>query len=163
MRGSSKFKSIVGSEKCSVLDWILLLILLLLIVVIYVLSILYVKKEIAVKKKFGYLMKHEMNYTLTQIAILSLVIFIVGIISIIVGLGGGIILFPMFVYLGVQPIVVSFSILFMVFLSKITTVILNSLEGLLIPDLSIFMVFWMSVLVIISLTFFSKLLKKSGR
>lgn len=108
-------------------------------------------------------MKHEMNYTLTQIAILSLVIFIVGIISIIVGLGGGIILFPMFVYLGVQPIVVSFSILFMVFLSKITTVILNSLEGLLIPDLSIFMVFWMSVLVIISLTFFSKLLKKSGR
>ena len=85
---------------------------------------------------------------------LSSIIFIVGIISIIVGLGGGIILFPMFVSLGVQPMVVSFSILFMVFLSKITTVILNSLEGLLIPDLSIFMVFWMSVFVVISLVYF---------
>lgn len=41
-----------------------------------------------------------MNYSIKQILFLSLFVFIVGIISIIVGLGGGIILFPMFVGLG---------------------------------------------------------------
>lgn len=96
-----------------------------------------------------------MNFSFLKILWLSLVIFIVGIISIVCGLGGGVILFPILTGLGMAPMVVSHSVLFMVFMSKIVTVLMNILEGSVVVDYAIFLGAFMTLMSILAVTEFN--------
>ena len=145
LRGSREFESIVGMEFCGGIFWLTLILMIIFILAIAVYSTRLVHKEIAIKAANNHLMPHELNYDFKTTLRLNIVLFVFGVISNILGLGGALFIYPLFTGLGMQPVVVSYTALFMIFQSKLVAVVLNYLGGLIIADLAIYFVVIMSV------------------
>ena len=163
LRGNSQFDSIAGIEFCGRDYWILLALLCVLILIIGIFSTIHVNKEISIKKKYNHLMEHEMDYSLGKIILFNIGLFVVGVFCNIMGLGGSIIIFPLFTGLGMQPLIISFTSLFMAMLSKIAAVLLNMLSGLVIYDLALLLTIIMTICSSIMIIFVNKLLKRYKR
>ena len=54
MRGQGKEPSIIGSTRCTSIDWTLLIILLVASIIMTILAVIVQRKEYAYKKKIGY-------------------------------------------------------------------------------------------------------------
>jgi len=145
LRGSKELKSIIGIEFCGSMFWFTLVVMVGAVICIGYYSTNLVMREIRIKKENNYLMPHEMIYDKKNIIFLNTFMFFFGIIANILGLGGGMFIYPMFTTLGMQPLIVSSTSLFMILLSKIFAVILNYISNLVIPGLSIYFAILMTL------------------
>ena len=128
----------------------------LIIILIQIISIRVVLYEQKIKLKYQYHYSHEMKFTKKLTLLLIVFGFIVGFLANILGLGGGFVMFPMFVLIGVSPLVSSACTMFLILLSKIVASIFAFLSGYLLYDYTFITV----ILVMLSVIFFVKVMDK---
>ena len=163
IKGGKGFDSLVGIAYCSSLYWLITVVMGACCLVLAYYSTLYVLEETRVKKKFNCLLPHEMDYTTAQTIYLNSLMLVVGVVSYMLGLSGGVVTYPVFTTMGMQPLVVSSSSLFMVMLNKVGAVILNVLSNLVIADLAIYMSIILGVSSVFMVSKINVLLKKYKR
>lgn len=163
IKGTNGFPSLIGIRYCSILYWIVVGLMGGSCLLLAYFSTIHVLEEIRIKKKFGHLLPHEMNYNFTQAIYINCIIMGIGILSNMLGLSGGVVTYPLFTAMGVQPLVVSFSSLFMVLLNKVAAVMLNLLSGLIIKDLAIYFIIIMGLSSVFMISKLNAILKKYKR
>lgn len=136
LKGNSSLKSIIGLSTCHWGQWVMLGVVILLMAAIQILSIKIVLNEQRTKQEHNYLADHEMVFTKGKIMIMILFGLIVGFLANILGLGGGFVIFPFFVLLGVSPLVSSACTMYLILLSKTVAAILAFSSGFLLYDYS---------------------------
>jgi len=121
LRGSSKGSSIVGIEVCSVWYWLLggLLICTLGLTEIFVCMFLH--HQHTMKTQLGYNFQDgDIHWTLSRMTIISSVSVGAGILAAMLGIGGGMILSPLMLSLGVLPEVTSATSTFMILVTSLS-------------------------------------------
>ena len=130
-KGTSSVKSIANLGKCDVGQFIAMGIVILLITGIIIISVWVVYKEQVVKKEKNYHFEHEFEYNVKKIIFLVSFGIFVGFFAYLLGIGGGLFLFPALTLLGLDPFVTSSTVMFLIFLSKIVATILSITSGFL--------------------------------
>ena len=153
LQGTSSIKSLIDLERCSWEQIPLFFVVLIAIIIINLYSIKVVKREQYLKIKYNWQFKHEVNFTNKKIVFLSLFGLIVGMLANLLGLGGGFVIFPMLVMIGVSPLVASATTIYMIFISKFVAAFLAMFSQFIIVDYTLTSV----CLVCISIIVFSKL------
>ena len=124
------------------------------------------QSETTLKKKFGGVgmckSDLDMSHSKTVNKLVALG-FIGGLVSGCVGLGGGAIYNPMLITLGVPPAVSSATGLYLVFFSKVASCFVYYLNGELEIAHGIWIGFWSTIGMIISILYAQDYIKKSGR
>ena len=136
LKGNSSMKSIIGLSTCHWGQFLMLGILILIMIVIQIISIKIVINEQNTKIEHNYMSPHEMKFTKGKIILMILFGPMVGFLANILGLGGGFVIFPFFVLLGVSPLVSSACTMYLILLSKIVAAILAFSSGYLLYDYS---------------------------
>lgn len=142
----------------------LLLSFIVLATIITVVCIIKLKANYQQKVKVGYMftagdIKWE-NHIIVQMLSIALV---AGVLSGMVGLGGGVIFNIVLLEFGVNPLVSSATGMYMVMLATLSSSILFIMEGKMLYGYAIFLGLCMSVAAIIGLKSVDKLMKKYGR
>lgn len=131
VKGTSSVQSIFGLGKCDWEQFLAMAIVFLGVLAILIVSIWVVYKEQKVKIAGGYQFKHEFTYTGPKIAFLTFFGLFVGFFAYLLGIGGGLFLFPMLTIIKLDPFVTSSTVMFLIFLSKIVATILSITSGFL--------------------------------
>jgi uncharacterized membrane protein YfcA len=149
LKGSSSVPSIIGLSKCHWGQYVILAVTVIGIIIIQIYSIKIVLKEQHIKQTYKLHLKHEVLFTPGKIAFLIGFATIVGFLANLLGLGGGFVIFPMFVSIGVSPLVASATTIFMIFLSKIVAALLAVFSKYLKGDYTLVAVLFVVISVII--------------
>lgn len=139
-KGSKSLPSVIGLQKCHWAQKWILIITVIGVIIIQFLSVRLVLLEQNLKIKHGLQLPHEVLLTPKIIALLIAFATVVGLLANLLGLGGGFVIFPMFVSIGVSPLVASATTIFMILLSKIVAAILALFSPFLKGDYTVMMV-----------------------
>jgi len=164
LRDSHKPGVSAAVERCSAEDWTLLLTFIGVGLLITIISVIRLKRGYAVKQLVGYVfvlgdIRWEDN-TIIQMLFTGLW---GGILSGMVGLGGGVIFNPLLLEFGVNPLVSSATGMYMVMLATLSSSILFTMEGRMLYDYAIFFGIFMWVATYIGIKVVDKAIKKYGR
>ena len=129
IKGTSSVESILSLGKCDTGQYIAIVVVVLLVCGIIAISIWVVYKEQIVKRDKGYHYEHEFEYNSKKIIFLVSFGVFVGFFAYLLGIGGGLFLFPALTLLGLDPFVTSSTVMFLIFLSKIVATILSITSG----------------------------------
>ena len=117
-------------------------------------SVMLVLREQKIKKKHKFQFEHEIEFTYTKTMCLISFGFLIGFLANILGLGGGFVIFPMLVFIGVSPLVSSACTMFLIFVSKIVAAIFAFMGEYFLPTYA----FLTTALVCLSVIFFVKVM-----
>lgn len=131
VKGTSSVKSIFGLGKCDWPQFLAMGVVIIMITIILVISVWVVYGEQKVKKEKGYQYEHEFEYNGAKIGFLVFFGLFVGFFAYLLGIGGGLFLFPMLTIIKLDPFVTSSTVMFLIFLSKIVATILSITSGFL--------------------------------
>lgn len=164
LRESHKNGGFIKIDRCSAADWMLLSSFILIATIITVVCIIRLKANYRQKVEVGYLftagdIKWE-NHIIFQMLTIAL---LAGILSGMVGLGGGVIFNLVLLEFGVNPLVCSATGMYMVMLATLSSSILFIMEGKMLYGYAIFLGLCMSVASIIGLKSVDRIMKKYGR
>lgn len=154
IKDSMNITAYYGLEKCDSLQFIALGGVTFTMILIQLYSINLVLKEQKIKKKYKFHYKHEIEFTLGKTICLVFFGFLIGFLANILGLGGGFVIFPMLVFIGVSPLVSSACTMYLIFVSKIVAAIFAVLGEYFLPSYT----FLTTVLVCLSVIFFVKVI-----
>lgn len=130
LKGGKGLDSIIGMKTCTSLEWA--------VFAVYFLSVLalaiYGSKSVLQKQKLKERLKwtfhpSEKKFTLKFIIKCNLFVFLIGIISANVGIGGGLVLTPLLLSYDYLPVVVSYTGMYMVVVNKIVSTTVFLLSG----------------------------------
>jgi uncharacterized membrane protein YfcA len=152
--------SLINLTKCHPLQKWIILTTIILIILIQTISIKLVLKEQALKLKHNLQHPHEILLTPKTISFLIAFAIVIGLLANLLGLGGGFVIFPMFVYIGVSPLVASATTIYMIFLSKIVAALLALFSPYLKGDYTVVMVVSVGVAVLLFSALADFILKK---
>ena len=131
VKGTSSVKSIFDLGKCDWGQFLAMAIIIIVVGIILGISIWVVYKEQKVKQEKGFHYSHEFLYSGGKIAFLVFFGCFVGFFAYLLGIGGGLFLFPMLTIIGLDPFVTSSTVMFLIFLSKIVATALAITSGFL--------------------------------
>lgn len=164
LRGSKKSPSLLGAQKCGVLDWG---IFALFVVVMFSLSLVGVcinKREQALKERCGHpILKCEVRFGGKQLTFLLVCAFFGGWISGALGLGGGSIFNPLMIALGVPPSVSTSTGMYMIMLSASASTVMYISYGRLDIEYACWLGFWTSFGILFGLRTIKRLVSKYQR
>lgn len=149
LKGSSSLPSIAGLPKCHWGQNLILGVTIVGILILQIISIRIVLKEQDLKLKYNLHEEHEVLFSTQKIVFLVAFAIIVGFLANLLGLGGGFVIFPMFVSIGVSPLVASATTIFMIFLSKTVAALLAGFSPFLKMDYTGMMVACVAVSVVV--------------
>jgi uncharacterized membrane protein YfcA len=153
MKGTTSIDSIFHIGVCDWEQLLIFFILIICIIVIQIISIRIVKREQFLKLKYNLHKDHEVKFTNGKIAFLIVFALTVGFLANLLGMGGGFVIFPMLIMIGVSPLVASATTIYIIFLAKIVAALLASFSQYLLADYT----FTECFLVVIAVIFFSKI------
>ena len=164
LRGGKGISSIVGAEKCTLLDWLIFLGYAVLSISFFSLSLFIVISESKARIKCNWV-EHKDEVKLDKKLYLggSLTSFFVGMLSVIVGIGGSLLTTPMLLSIGVLPEVISYTSMYLTTLSAIITTTVFVISGTMPIDFLLFIGFLVIIGVLLAEWQVSKLVKKMGR
>lgn len=154
IKDSSNVTIYEGLEKCHPVQFAGLGLAALVTVFIQVVSMAIVIKEQKVKREQGFQAAHEVEFTVAKTVFLVFCGFLIGLMANILGLGGGFVIFPMLISIGVSPLVSSACTMYLILLSKIVAAIFSFLTVYFLPGYSFLTV----ALVCLSIIFFIKVM-----
>lgn len=125
MRGSKKFDSIIGIQKCGYTDWGLILLLVVIMFSLTALGLHVNKIEQNLKRKARKgMVASDIQFKGKQLFILCFFAFVGGWVSGALGLGGGSIFNPLMISLGVPPLVSTSTGMYMIMWSTFASSII---------------------------------------
>lgn len=152
MRGSKKFPSIVGIQKCGIMDWTILALFLIMCATLCVLSVKRVVKEQKLKVKYGLgLASSDIKLERPEVMKIVTFGFIGGWVSGALGLGGGAVFNPVLLSMGVPPSVSSSTGMYMIMFSTSGSSIVYILYGMLNYQFAMWLGFWCSIASLVGL------------
>lgn len=130
VRGSSSFKSILGLELCSQGYWLFTTFSFLILIIASLISGLMMKKKYIKKETLGYDFD-TMDLAWTKKIIITVIIagFIAGLAAGMVGVGGGIVMNPVMLRLGMRPEVSTATSSFMVLFTSTISLLQYAIAG----------------------------------
>ena len=164
LRGGKGLESVIGVKKCENLDWIIFASYGVLVLIFLILGDLVVLKEQKTKEQCAWeYHPDEKIFNKASILKFNLTGIVVGIISVILGIGGGMITNPVLMSQGFPPQVISFTGMYMIMVNKIVAAVIFLFAGMMLLQylLSIGLVFGVG-LVIVEWKI-GQLIKKYGR
>jgi uncharacterized membrane protein YfcA len=146
-------KSDISIDKCSVGDWIVLLIFIIVMICVVKVSVMNVSKEQALKEKYGSvnLAKSDLIFRGEVLRNVLMLGFGGGWVAGALGLGGGVIFNPLLLSMGVPPKVSSATGMYLITFSKVATCTLYFLFGELMMDYALWIAVWSTVGAVIGL------------
>lgn len=130
LRGGKGMKSVIGSENCAVSDIFITLGYIIIVLILFVLAYLIIRKEATLKtvSKWNF---HKDELKLTDKFIFSGfgITFLVGFLAVNIGIGGGLLLTPFLLGLGMLPQVISFTGMYMTILKCVVSVTIFIISG----------------------------------
>eukprot|EP00347_Sterkiella_histriomuscorum_P009630 403340471 len=164
LRGSKKFPSIIGLQKCGILDWTILALFLIMCACICIFSVRKVVKEQGLKAKYN-LGLASSDIRFDRQAVMNIVVFgfIGGWVSGALGLGGGAVFNPVLLSMGVPPSVSSSTGMYMIMFSTSGSSIVYILYGMLNYQFAMWLGFWCSIASLVGLQMLNKFVKKYNR
>lgn len=153
LKGTTSIDSIAGIDTCQWEQIPIFLILVIFIILIQIYSIMIVKREEYIKVKYSLHHDHEIKFTNKKITFLITFALFVGFLANLLGMGGGFVIFPMLIMIGVSPLVASASTIYIIFLAKIVAALLAVFSEYLLLDYTLVQ----GLFVVISVVIFSKL------
>jgi uncharacterized membrane protein YfcA len=164
LRGSKKFDSIIGIEKCSVPDWTLVVLLIVFMGVFSFLGVRLNKKEQALKEKVGRGRgPSDISFEGKQLFNLCFFAFVGGWVSGALGLGGGSIFNPLMISMGVPPSVSTSTGMYMIMLSTAASSTIYIAYGAMDLQFGIWLSCWSSMGILSAITVVNKVMKKYKR
>lgn len=143
MRGSKKFDSIIGMEKCGIMDWTLVGALVLVMFCLTALGVNVNKREQALKRKCRRgMVASDIQFEGRQLFILCFFAFIGGWVSGALGLGGGSIFNPLMISLGVPPLVSTSTGMYMIMFSTAASSTIYIAYGAMDMQFAAWLCFW---------------------
>lgn len=122
LRGGKFTRSIIGIEQCSATYWLILLAFVIYCVIVTVIIIRKLKKENALKEKYGYKFhSSEIHLSTHNCVKLSIIALIGGMAAGGLGIGGGMIFIPILLREGMLPSVASATAMYLVIYSSFST------------------------------------------
>ena len=164
LRGSKKNESIIGIDRCSTGDFVILALLIVLILGVTILSVRNVKEEALIKARIGFpRVPSDIDWAGKTTVKLVILGFAGGCLSSLFGLGGSVIYNPIMLGLGVAPQVASATGMYMVMFTTLSSSKLFIVAG----KLNIGYAFWLGTFVLFATYFglnkLNDVIKKSGR
>jgi uncharacterized membrane protein YfcA len=153
IKGTTSIDSIAGLDVCQWEQVPIFFILVIIIILIQIYSIRVVKREEYIKVKYNLHYDHEIKFTNKKIAFLITFALLVGFLANLLGMGGGFVIFPMLIMIGVSPLVASATTIYIIFLAKIVAALLATFSEYLLLDYTLVEGFFVVILVVV----FSKL------
>ena len=164
LRGGKGVNSIIGAEKCTFLDWMIFLGYALISLLLFILSLLVVIQEGKYRSRCDW-PDHKDEVKLEKSLFVSgaIISFFVGLLSVIVGVGGSLLITPVLISFRVLPEVIAYTGMYLATLSALISTTIFIISGAMPLDfLGV-----IGVLVILGVLFadwqVSKLVKKLGR
>ncbi len=130
VKGNVTFNSVLNIKYCSNKYWTILIVESVFFIILTFVSIIYTSKRS--KRNSNKSQSINSIRNIKKSILLCFIVFLIGIISYIAGIGGTLILFPFLVSFGFEPVVLSYTLMFLIFLSKIISVFLNIFQKLII-------------------------------
>jgi len=143
-----------GLDKCHTVQYVAVVSVSVVMILIQIYCIQLVIREQNIKQENNYHYDHEVVFNLKNTLGLTFCGFIIGFLANILGLGGGFVIFPMLVFIGVSPLVASACTMFLIFVSKIVAAIFAFMGEYLLPGYTFLTV----ALVCLSVIFFIKVM-----
>lgn len=164
LKGGKSMESIIGLEKCSKRDWQINFIYLGLVILLTILADIVVisEKKMKVKAKWNF-EKDEKVLCKKQVLELNFFGVVVGIISSIVGIGGGTLLAPILLGMHFEPQVVSFTSVYLILLKNSVAFFALLISGMLPLDYCIVIGLILGVGICLFEKKLGKIVKKTGR
>ena len=164
LRGGRGINSIIGAEKCTFLDGIIFLAYALLSLLLFILSLLVVFQEGKDRSRCDWPdNKDEVKLEKSLFVSGAIISFFVGLLSVIIGVGGSLLITPILISFNVLPEVIAYTGMYLTTLSALISTTLFIISGVMPLDFLALI----GVLVILGVLFadwqVSKLVKKLGR
>lgn len=129
VKGTSSVDSIFGLGKCDWPQFLAMALVIICIGIILAISVWVVYGEQKVKIAKNYQYPHEFEYNGIKITFLIIFGLFVGFFAYLLGIGGGLFLFPALTIIKLDPYVTSSTVMFLIFLSKIVATALSITSG----------------------------------
>lgn len=164
LRGSRKYESLIGIERCSQEDWALVFAFILYCGILTALAATKVFHEQGLKEKLGAGMAPS-DLRLTGNVLIKLVTFafLGGFMSGALGLGGGAIFNPLLLSLGLLPCVASATGMYMILFSTSGSSMIYAIHKMLNLQFSFWIGIWCSSGSLLGLYILNKIIKRFDR
>lgn len=163
-RGSRKFESLIGIERCSQADWMILSIFMVFCFSLSVHASYNVRKEQKLKLLVGAGMApSDLKLEILVLIKLMTFAFLGGFMSGALGLGGGAIFNPLLLSLGVLPSVASATGMYMILFSSSSSSFIYIVHKMLNVQFSLWLGFWCSSGSVLGLYILNKIIKRFDR
>eukprot|EP00347_Sterkiella_histriomuscorum_P013136 403365874 len=164
LRGSSKFKSIIGLQRCSTMDWAILMIFITFCSMLSAYSIFIAVREQKLKTKYSMgIASSDIQFNKPAIFKLVISAFIGGTVSGALGLGGGAIFNPILLSMGVPPKVASATGMYMIMFSTSGSSVIYVMYRMLNIQYGFWLGFWSSSGSILGMYLLNKVVKMYNR
>lgn len=154
VKDSMNISAYQGLPRCNPIQFVALALVTLVMAIIQIYSIKLVLYEQKIKEAYKFSLPHEIKFGFGNTLCLTFFGFVIGFLANILGLGGGFVIFPMLVSIGVSPLVSSACTMFLIFVSKIVAAIFALLGEYFLPTYTFLTV----ALVLSSVIFFIKII-----
>lgn len=164
LRESHNQESFVNFERCSIEDWMLLSTFVVIALLITAICIIKLKTTYKQKLRVGYTFTNgDIKWENNIIFSMLFTALVGGILSGMVGLGGGVIFNPLLLEFGVDPQVSSATGMYMVMLATMSSSILFVMEGRMMYGFAIWLGLFMFLATILGIKSVDKAVRKYGR
>lgn len=163
--GSKSHPSIIYIERCEPVYWVLQGIFIWICVIYTIVAVLKAQSEQQLKMRFGNinLVESDIRYHGKSLTTLVTLGFLGGMAAGALGIGGGAIFTPSLLGMGVPPLVVTGTGLYLVFFSTSASSLIYSLNGELQTNFALWVAVWAVAGTIIGLRMMMSYIKKTGK
>lgn len=164
IQGGKGFDSIAGIERCSALYWVYISIFTVLMIGINVRSGFYCEKHTRYRREIGYdFDEQDIQWSSRKVVFISVGGFVTGVLSGMLGLGGGSIMGPILLMLNVRPEVTAATAPLMVFFTSSISLTLYSAAGNLDEEYAVVLMAIALVGAVIGIFVIQKIVKRYQR
>ena len=164
LRGSPKFNSIIGVERCDALDFVLLFLNMATLLVLEAINIRNLKRDYGIKENNNYqFVKGDVAWNSQNIEKFILLGLVGGVVSGLVGLGGGAIYTPLLMEFGIAPSIAGGTSMYMSVFATLSASILFMFQGFLIYEWALTLSISSVIGTVFGITIIGNLVKSSGR
>lgn len=164
IKGSSHFPSIINIENCSFVYWMIFFIYSMIVVLLTFLAIKSVIKSHRYREFIGYnFNKYDIFWTYSIAVKFALYGFMSGCLSAMLGIGGGLVISPLLLEIGLHPLIASSTSNFLVLFTSSSTSIQFILFGMVKQDFGIIFFILSIIGSIIGSMAVQKIIKKTGK
>jgi len=130
LRGGKGMDSVIGAERCSAADWIIFMGYIVMIALYFAFAYMVIASEQKIKDTTNWVLhKDDIQQTAGFIALGFTISIVVGFFAVIIGIGGGLLLTPFLLNVGLFPQTIAFTGMYLTIMKNVVSVVIYIISG----------------------------------